>query len=121
MVNKLILLDSPLLLLESNVRSGAFVRAVIREDLHPGQCSALSPLVDTREAGGGDRGWESGVRDPLSTRGQLSAAYTPRSGQEKGCGGPLGNWMCGLGSAECQADHAVAGVEEGRSHGWRML
>uniref|UniRef100_A0A5F7ZW18 AB hydrolase-1 domain-containing protein n=1 Tax=Macaca mulatta TaxID=9544 RepID=A0A5F7ZW18_MACMU len=39
MVNKLILLDSPLLLLESNVRSGAFVRAVIREDLHPGQCS----------------------------------------------------------------------------------
>lgn len=67
MVNKLILLDSPLLLLESNVRSGAFVRAVIREDLHPGQCSQPYLLWWTlrrqEEAAEGGKG-ESGTRSP---------------------------------------------------------
>lgn len=91
------------------------MHAVIREDLGPGECPQPCLLWWTlgkqEEAAEGGKG-ESGTRSPTDDR--LLLLIPLAVVRTRGVGGLPGNWMCGLGSAECQADHAVAGSGRGQ-------
>lgn len=114
MVDKLILLEAAPFAVDSNVRTGSSMSTVTGGD--PGPAIALGPVSFGGYQGGGRR-WQRVDQGESQgpSQGMGYAAGTPGVGRERVAGAfvILGNPLCGLGSAECQVDHKVAGGRRG--------